>query len=77
MGKPNINKDIDFLRYRIGIPMIQVETLGAGGGSIGWIDHMGLMQMGPKSAGSELALHVIVKAAKTPLQPMQTLYWVI
>lgn len=52
-GQANINKDIDFLRYRIGIPMIQVETLGAGGGSIGWIDTMGLMQMGPQSAGSE------------------------
>lgn len=52
-GQANINKNIDFLRYRIGIPMIQVETLGAGGGSIGWIDGMGLMQMGPQSAGSE------------------------
>ncbi|MBK5933413.1 N-methylhydantoinase A [Rhodovulum imhoffii] len=52
-GKANINKNIDFLRYRIGIPMIQVETLGAGGGSIGWIDDMGLLQMGPHSAGSE------------------------
>ena len=33
--------------------MIQVETLGAGGGSIGWIDEMGLLQMGPQSAGSD------------------------
>lgn len=52
-GSTNINKDIDFLRYRIGIPMIQVETLGAGGGSIGWIDTMGLLQAGPQSAGSD------------------------
>lgn len=52
-GKANVNKNIDFLRYRIGIPMIQVETLGAGGGSIGWIDSMGLIQMGPQSAGAE------------------------
>ncbi|MFO1175207.1 MAG: hydantoinase/oxoprolinase family protein [Paracoccaceae bacterium] len=52
-GRANVSKNIDFLRYRIGIPMIQVETLGAGGGSIGWIDPMGLMQMGPQSAGSE------------------------
>ena len=52
-GQANVSKNIDFLRYRIGIPMIQVETLGAGGGSIGWIDSMGLMQMGPQSAGSE------------------------
>ena len=52
-GATNLNKNIDFLRYRIGVPMIQVETLGAGGGSIGWIDDMGLLQVGPQSAGSD------------------------
>jgi N-methylhydantoinase A len=52
-GQTNLNKNIDFLRYRIGVPMIQVETLGAGGGSIGWIDSHGIMQVGPQSAGSE------------------------
>ncbi len=52
-GVTNLNKNIDFLRYRIGVPMIQVETLGAGGGSIGWIDEMGLLQVGPQSAGSD------------------------
>lgn len=51
-GKTNVNKDIDFLRYRIGTPMIQVETLGAGGGSIAWIDQMGVLNMGPQSAGA-------------------------
>ncbi len=51
-GRTNLNKNTDFLRYRIGVPMIQVETLGAGGGSIGWIDAMGLLQMGPQSAGA-------------------------
>ncbi len=52
-GVTNLSKNTDFLRYRIGMPMIQVETLGAGGGSIGWIDDMGLLQMGPQSAGSD------------------------
>ena len=52
-GQTNLNKNIDFLRYRIGVPMIQVETLGAGGGSIGWIDSHGILQVGPQSAGSE------------------------
>jgi N-methylhydantoinase A len=52
-GQTNLNKNIDFLRYRIGVPMIQVETLGAGGGSIGWIDPMGLLQVGPQSAGAD------------------------
>jgi N-methylhydantoinase A len=51
-GKTNVSKDQDFLRYRIGTPMIQVETLGAGGGSIGWIDGMGVLNVGPQSAGA-------------------------
>ena len=52
-GQTNLNKNIDFLRYRIGVPMIQVETLGAGGGSIGWINSLGILQVGPQSAGSQ------------------------
>lgn len=51
-GVTNVSKDLDFLRYRIGTPMIQVETLGAGGGSIAWIDSMGLLNVGPQSAGA-------------------------
>ncbi len=52
-GKTNIVKDVDFLRYRIGIPMLQVETLGAGGGSIAFVNRMGLLQVGPESAGAQ------------------------
>ena len=52
-GQTNLNKNIDFLRYRIGVPIIQVETLGAGGGSIGWINSLGILQVGPQSAGSQ------------------------
>lgn len=52
-GVTNINKGIDFQRYRLGVPMIQVETLGAGGGSIARIDELGLLQVGPQSAGAE------------------------
>jgi N-methylhydantoinase A len=48
----NLSKDIDFLRYRIGVPMIQVETLGAGGGSICQVDEYGMLQVGPESAGA-------------------------
>ena len=51
-GSTNLNKNVDFLRYRIGVPMIHLETLGAGGGSIAWIDEMGLLQVGPQSAGA-------------------------
>jgi N-methylhydantoinase A len=39
-------------RYLIGVPMVKVETLGAGGGSIVNVNN-GALQVGPKSAGSE------------------------
>ncbi|WP_439861809.1 caprolactamase subunit alpha [Pseudomonas sp. MBLB4136] len=51
-GRTNFSKDTDFLRYRIGVPMIQVETLGAGGGSIAHLDDFGMLQVGPRSAGA-------------------------
>ena len=36
----------------IQVPMIDVRTIGAGGGSIAWIDKGGLLQVGPQSAGA-------------------------
>jgi N-methylhydantoinase A len=33
-------------------PMVDIRTIGAGGGSIGWIDAGGLLRVGPQSAGS-------------------------
>lgn len=33
-------------------PMIEITTIGAGGGSIAWVDKGGLLQIGPESAGS-------------------------
>jgi N-methylhydantoinase A len=34
------------------IPMIDIRTIGAGGGSIAWIDKGGMLQVGPHSAGA-------------------------
>lgn len=39
-------------RYMIGVPMVKVETLGAGGGSICHVN-AGALEVGPRSAGSE------------------------
>jgi N-methylhydantoinase A len=33
--------------------MLDIVTIGAGGGSIGWIDEGGLLRMGPASAGAD------------------------
>jgi N-methylhydantoinase A len=37
----------------IGTPMIQISTLGAGGGTIAWIGPDGLLKAGPRSAGAD------------------------
>ncbi len=37
----------------IQLPMVDVHTVGAGGGSIGWQDSGGAMRVGPRSAGAE------------------------
>mgnify|MGYP000042657625 CR=1 FL=1 len=42
--------DIDGLA--INVPMIDIHTVGAGGGSIGWIDAGGALRVGPQSAGA-------------------------
>ena len=37
----------------IQLPMVDVHTVGAGGGSIGWRDRGGALRVGPRSAGAE------------------------
>ncbi|SVA55481.1 uncharacterized protein METZ01_LOCUS108335, partial [marine metagenome] len=44
--------EIDFGMV-IRTPMVEITTIGAGGGSIAWIDPGGLLQVGPESAGSD------------------------
>jgi len=52
-GKPAIaeNTLLDF-RIPLRLPMIDVHTIGAGGGSIAQIDRAGILQVGPESAGA-------------------------
>ena len=37
----------------IQLPMVDVHTVGAGGGSIGWRDPGGALRVGPRSAGAD------------------------
>ena len=39
--------------YPIKLPMVDMKTIGAGGGSIGWIDKGGALNVGPESQGAE------------------------
>ncbi len=38
---------------RVAIKMVDVVSIGAGGGSIAWIDQLGLLRVGPMSAGAD------------------------
>ncbi|MBU5267124.1 hydantoinase/oxoprolinase family protein [Virgibacillus proomii] len=53
-GKLKMTKDwyIEY-GYPIGFPSIEILTIGAGGGSLAWIDAGGSLRNGPESAGSD------------------------
>jgi hypothetical protein len=52
-GQPTISSDLE-LEYAmpIHVPMIDVHTIGAGGGSIASVDASGMLKVGPESAGA-------------------------
>jgi len=51
-GTPSTRYGGWFNRQWVGLPMLDIHTIGAGGGSIAWIDSGGALRMGPQSAGA-------------------------
>jgi len=51
--QPQTVNEGEINRYRLALPMMGIVTIGAGGGSVGWIDEGGLLRVGPKSAGAD------------------------
>lgn len=51
-GAPSVEYEASLEEYPLMIPVYDIRTIGAGGGSIAWIDN-GLLRVGPKSAGAE------------------------
>jgi N-methylhydantoinase A len=43
----------EWLGHMTGFPSIDARSIGAGGGSIAWVDEGGLLHVGPRSAGAE------------------------
>jgi N-methylhydantoinase A len=50
---PRLTTESQIGGYPIKLPMIDIHTIGAGGGSIAWIDPGGALRVGPESAGAE------------------------
>ena len=52
-GDPMVATDVEVGDYPVNVPMIDIHTVGAGGGSIAWIDDGDALRVGPRSAGAE------------------------
>ena len=53
IGAPGTVNDGEIARHKLALPMLDIHTIGAGGGSIAWLDEGGLLRVGPQSAGAQ------------------------
>jgi len=51
-GAPRLTNEGRIGRYPVAVPMVDMHTIGAGGGSIATLDAGGMLQVGPESAGA-------------------------
>ncbi len=52
-GDPTVTTEATVGDYPVATPTVDVHTVGAGGGSIAWIDDGGALRVGPRSAGAD------------------------
>jgi len=52
-GAYSMTTEGEIARYRVALPMIDIHTIGAGGGSIASLDKGGMLKVGPQSAGAD------------------------
>lgn len=52
-GRPLVRPEGKIDGYPVRTPMVDVNAIGSGGGSIAWIDDAGGLRVGPRSAGAE------------------------
>lgn len=51
-GEPTRSNVSVLNQHTINVPMVDIETIGAGGGAIAWLDAGGNLKVGPRSAGA-------------------------
>ncbi|MDE1463562.1 hydantoinase/oxoprolinase family protein [Spartinivicinus poritis] len=52
-GKVKLTNEGKIANYSVAVPMVDMHTIGAGGGSIAYLDSGGMLQVGPVSAGAD------------------------
>ena len=50
-GQPATTTEGSIAGHRLALPILDIHTIGAGGGSLAWIDAGGMLRVGPQSAG--------------------------
>jgi N-methylhydantoinase A/oxoprolinase/acetone carboxylase beta subunit len=51
-GEPRVAPESQFEGFSVKVPILDVHAIGAGGGSLAWVDQGGALNVGPESAGS-------------------------
>ncbi|UCF55878.1 MAG: hydantoinase/oxoprolinase family protein, partial [Deltaproteobacteria bacterium] len=65
-GRPLLSREGMIFIYPMRTRMVDVNTIGAGGGSIAWIDAGGGLRVGPQSAGAEPGPACYRRGGKSP-----------
>ncbi len=52
-GEPRLSTDTWIAQYPIKVPIIDITTIGAGGGSLAYVSTAGALRVGPQSAGAD------------------------
>jgi N-methylhydantoinase A len=52
-GEPQLTGEKTIGVAKVALPAIDIHTLGAGGGSVAWVDPGGILHVGPESAGAQ------------------------
>jgi N-methylhydantoinase A len=52
-GQPHRRSRGELMGVWTALPMVDIDSVGAGGGSLGWVDPLGILRVGPQSAGAD------------------------
>ena len=74
-GEPVMSASTVLNQYTISTPMVDVHTIGAGGGAIAWVDPGGNLRVGPRSAEPGPARPATTRAAPSRPSPTSTSCW--
>ena len=55
-GRIGITKSADIAGHRLALPMVELDSVGSGAGSVVWVDEYKRLHVGPNSAGAEVGI---------------------